>query len=289
MPARYLKHSSNNNELLLYIVGIGGTYGVFGDLLSDIALSNNMSFLWPMLEDTHDQRITKRMNINGDIEEVKTGATWASLKNTTSDFDALFDFIQKQGFSKISLVAVCGGCSKVIYYMLKNYKFKHMVNKMVLLAPEDYKLIENHPKHIGMKKEALHNLISLKENKLLSHKFMGYMDISSRTFLEYLYLKEYNTLPYFDQNADLTKLKFIDMPVKIYMGQYDRAIKDELDGGKSRIGFLANSFANAQYSIVKDVVHLFYGKEKEVVNSIGKFFNYKIIQKEGEKENVFKR
>ena len=284
MQARLFK--GNSDELLLYIVGIGGTYGVFGNLLSDLAKQNDASFLWPMFEDTHDKRITRRINSNGTIEEVVTGATWASLKNLTSEYDALFDYIKNNAYKKISIVAVCGGCSKVIYYLLNNPKFKNMVGNLVLLAPEDYKLIEIHPKNVGMKEEAIDNLLHSAENKVLSKQFMGYMDMSSKTYLEYLYLKQYNTLPYYDTRSDLSYLKRIDMPVKIYMGQYDRSIKDELDGGIGRLTHLTNGFSNAQYTIVSDSVHLFYDKEVEVVKSIADFLNYKHIKMGWEKDNV---
>ena len=53
-------------------------------------------------------------------------------------------------------------------------------------------------------------------------EYIGKMDMSSKTYLEYLYLKQYNTLPYYDTRSDLSYLKRIDMPIKIYMGQYDR-------------------------------------------------------------------
>lgn len=284
MQARLFK--GNSDELLLYIVGIGGTYGVFGNLLSDLAMQNDTSFLWPMFEDTHDKRTTRRINSNGSLEEVVTGATWASLKNLQSEYDALLDYIKKNCFKKISIVAVCGGCSKVIYYMLNNPEFKNMVSNLVLLAPEDYKLIEIHPKNLGMKEEAIDNLLHSGENKVLSKQFMGYMDMSSKTYLEYLYLKKYNTLPYYDTKSDLSYLKKIDMPVKIYMGQYDRSIKDEPDGGIERLTHLTNGFSNAQYAIVSDSVHLFYDKEVEVVKSIAEFLNYKHIKMEGEKDYV---
>lgn len=284
MQARLLK--CDGDELFLYIVGIGGTYGVFGNLLSDLAMQNGISFLWPMFEDTHDKRTTKKINNHGAIEEVVTGATWASLKNLQSEYDALFDYIQKNGFKKTSIVAVCGGCSKVIYYMLKNSDFRNMVKKLVLLAPEDYKLIENHPKNVGMKEEAIKNILCSKENEILSKKFMGYMDMSSKTYLEYLYLKEYNTLPYYDKNIDLSYLKTIDMPVKIFMGQFDRSIKDEPDGGVERLTRLGNGFNNAQYVIVDNCVHLFCDKEIEVVNSIADFLNYQYFNTKGEKDIV---
>ena len=76
------------------------------------------------------------------------------------------------------------------------------------------------------------------------------------------------------------------MPVKIYMGQYDRSIKDELDGGIGRLTHLTNGFSNAQYTIVSDSVHLFYDKEVEVVKSIADFLNYKHIKMGWEKDNV---
>ena len=67
------------------------------------------------------------------------------------------------------------------------------------------------------------------------------------------------------------------MPVKIYMGQYDRSIKDELDGGIERLTHLTNGL------IVSDSIHLFCDKEVEVVKSIADFLNYKHIKIRGKR------
>lgn len=267
-------YNANSENLMLYVVGIGGAYGVFGDLLSNLAMQNDKSFLWPIFEDTYVNRLSKKINTNGEIEKVASGATWASLKNLQVEYDSLFKYIKQCGYKNISVVAVCGGCSKLIYYMLKNEEFKKMVDSVVLLAPEDYKLVKIHPKNKGMLEESLYNLVVLNDNKILSKPFMGYMDMSSKTYLEYLYLKKYNTLPYYDQSTNLLNLKNIDMPVKIYMAQLDRAIKDEPDGGIERLTRLTNSFCNAKYEVVNDCVHMFCGKEDNVVQSIADFLNY---------------
>ena len=113
-------------------------------------------------------------------------------------------------------------------------------------------------------------------NKVLSKKFLGYMDISSLTFLDYTTNKIFNTLTYKSDKKKLEHLYSINAKILFVMGSLDYAIRDK---NKTEIEEYFKSLTlnckNADYIIVGGARHLFNDRESDLMQIIGQFISVK--------------
>jgi len=273
LSARYLP-SQNLDTVIMYCPGFGGGYGNIGELLSDIAQKNGYGYLFCQFKDSYDVIETVKHLNNGEVQKEYIGATNSRLYKSIVDFDCFFDFLYSQGYKNIVAVGLCGSASKLTYYLQHNQMANNMVSELILLAPQDFIEVRTSSVHEGLEQEAIDNVKQGYPNKILSKKFLGYMDISSITYLDVSLNKTFNTLSYKTNTDKLKDLRLIDGRILFVMGSLDFAIRNE---DKNVILKYFNSMIknckDGKFYIIDNAKHLFKGKEQELAEIIEKFIN----------------
>lgn len=271
LTARYLQ-TGKNRSVIFYCPGFGGGLGKLGEELADFAQENGYGFFFGQFQDSYSQKITVRHLCNGQKEDIIIGGSNARLYNCLADFETFFDFIDQQGYDKIFCVAMCVSCSKLVYFLQNNDYYNKMVSNLILLAPQDFTDFKNSPAHVGLEEEAINNVRNKMSDKILSKKFLGYMDISSITFLDYTSNRIFNTLSYKSDKKKLEYLNRINAKILFVMGSLDYAIRNNSKAEiEEYFKILTLNCRNSDYIIVDGARHLFNGKEGDLVQIIEQF------------------
>lgn len=278
LPAKYSKTA------IMYCPGFGGGYGNIGETLSDMAKDNGYGFLFGQFQDCYDKRESIKYLNNGEIEKVDIGATTSRLYKSIADFDCFFDFLYNEGYENIIAVGVCGSASKLTYYLQHNQRANSMVSELIILAPQDFEEVRLSSAHGGLEQEAINNVKQGFPDRILTKKFLGYMDISSITYLDVSLNRIFNTLSYKTNLDKLKDLALIDARILFVMGSLDHAIRNESEQSISKyFDRLVRNCKDGKFHIIDGAKHLFKGKEQELIEVIEAFIN----EKTKEKNNVY--
>lgn len=264
---------NDSKSVMLYCSGFGGTYGEMGNLFSDYARDNGMSFMWGQFQDTYDIKETKQYNSDGSYDTIKIGATYSHLGCTKEDFDCFLNYAKSMGYENVHIVATCVSCSKIIKYLLDGGDKDGIIKSLALLAPQDLSLLKGRSKHIGLTEEARIYMSAGMPDKLLSKNFVGYMPISAASFMDICYNDEYNTLPYLSDESRLANLRKVDMPVLFVLGGKDGAVLKAGTLSPQECVDLLSSYCNdGMGRVIDGAPHLFDGQETEVVKYLNDFY-----------------
>ena len=261
-----------NDEVLFLCPGFGGSYGPLGRNFSEYAKEHDMSFFWGQFRDTYSQKFVNKFDEEGNKEKIQVGATYSCLKYSEEDFDAFFQYLDELGYKKVHMVATCVSCSKLIKYLLENNKHIDKVDSVCLMALQDLAEIKHKPKLAGLEEEAILNCQNGEPFKILSRDFLGYMPISSYTYLDLCNNQEYNTIPYISNQEKLSRLKSLNIPIMFILAQYDGSVKRfGKDAAEKYLKICAENCKNGEYKVIEDTSHLFEGKESLVVKAYQEF------------------
>lgn len=273
LTARYLP-AQNSDTVIMYCSGFGGGYGNIGELLSDIAQKNGYGFLFGQFKDSYDKMETVKHLNNGEVQKEYIGATNSRLYKSIVDFDCFFKFLNNEGYKNVVAVGLCGSASKLTYYLQHNQKANSMVSELILLAPQDFVEVRTSSVHEGLEREAIDNVKQGCPNKILSKKFLGYMDISSITYLDVSLNNIFNTLSYKTNIEKLKDLQLIDARILFVMGRLDYAIRNETEEIILKyFNSMVRNCKNGKFYIIDNAKHLFKGKEQELDEIIEEFIN----------------
>ena len=273
LSARYLP-AKNSDTIIMYCPGFGGGYGNIGEQLSDIAQKNGYGFLFGQFKDSYDKIETIKHLNNGEVQKEYIGATNSRLYKSIVDFECFFDFLYNEGYKNIVAVGVCGSASKLTYYLQHNQRANSMVSELIILAPQDFEEVRLSSAHVGLEQEAINNIKQGFPDKILSKKFLGYMDISSITYLDVSLNKIFNTLSYKTNLDKLKDLGLINARILFVMGSLDHAIRNENEQTISKyFNSLVRNCKDGEFHIIEGAKHLFKGKEQELTEIIEEFIN----------------
>ena len=269
--------SEKKDDVLFLCPGFGGSYGALGRNFSEYAKENNMSFFWGQFRDTYSQKVVNKFDENGNKEKIQVGATNSCLNYSEEDFEAFFRYLDEQGYKKIQMVATCVSCSKLIKYLLENNKYSDKVESVCLMALQDLAEIKQKPKLAGFEEEAYFNCQNGEPFKILSRDFLGYLPISSYTYLDLCNNQEYNTIPYISNQEKLARLKSLNIPILFVLAQYDGSVRRfGEDAAEKFLKVCAENCQHGEYKVIENATHLFEGKEELVVKAYKEFINKKI-------------
>lgn len=245
--------------------------------LQDYALRRGISYLTGFTNDYKTTNYLKEYDENGKhIGNVLRGATYARFEDFHKDIDAWFDFLQKEDYKNIILIGYCFGCVKAIEYLNKHNPTN--VSSLILIAPQDVTRIKLIDKHEGMMEDASENIIANNPSKLLDHKFLGYCDVSSRTFMSFCVYKALHSTAYHNKNPDFTSIQNIEVPTLLVMGDKDKGlVTNDVDKTEDFalpcMEILSQNIKDSSIAIIKGAKHSFVDKEKELSEEIFKFIN----------------
>lgn len=201
---------------------------------------------------------------------VKTGQSFEVFTDCKYDLQTAVDLAKDRGTKDIYLVGHSTGCQKSIYYLSKRGKQKYIKGVILLCPISDYSgmLKEKSEEELNDIAKYARKMISLnKGNELLPEHKWGSL-LSAKRFLS-LYTPNSieEIFSYLDPDKKPSILHKVKVPILAIFAEKDeyadRPAKEIADW------FEDNSKSkNLTIKIIKDALHSFQGKDKEVSTSI---------------------
>jgi hypothetical protein len=265
--------NNDNSNVILYCSGFGGTYGELGNVFSDYATEQGVTFAWGQFQDTYDIKESKQYTSDGSYKKIKIGATYSNLDCTKEDFDCFLNYLKSLGCKNLHIIATCVSCSKVVKYLLDGCDQDGLVKSLVLLAPIDLSTIKGRSKHAGLVEEARKYMLEGKPNELLSKYFLGYMPISASSYLDVCFNEQYNTLSYLSDSKRLEKLQQLNMPISFILAEKEGSVlKNGTLNSYECVDLLKSNCCSGYGEVIPNATHLFDGLEDQVVSKVDDFY-----------------
>ena len=283
-------NKQNSSTCIYFVPGFSEEISNVNLALQQKAFDEKISFLTGF---TNDYKIINRLNkYDSDgklVGSILRGATYARFEDFHKDIDAWFKFLQQEGYEKIILVGYCFGCAKAIEYFDK-YSPKNVI-ELILIAPQDVTRIKVLDKHKGMMEDAGENIVNNKPLKLLGSKFLGYCDVSSRTFMSFCVYKAIHNTAYHNKNPDFQAIKKIDVPTLLIIGDKDKGVITNDSESSEDLALpcmqkIGDNIKKSSISIIKGAKHSFTDKEEELSDEIFKFIKQNDLSIKNDKDKT---
>ena len=290
LPGYYKK--ADSNTCIYFVPGFSEEISNVNLALQQEVGKMGLAYLTGFTNDYKKENYLNQYDADGNlVAKIKRGATYARFEDFHKDVDAWVDFLENEGYENIIFVGYCFGCSKVVEYLNKHKRGN--ISALVLIAPQDGTRIRVIDKHKGMMYDAAENIIINKPEKLLDNKFLGYCDISSRTFMSFCIYKPFHAMAYHNEHPDFGYLQNIKVPTLFVVGDKDKGlVTNDVDDTKEKalpcMQKLAQNVSDAQVVIIPDAKHSFVDKEKELSCVISKFIKDNINTYNQNKEKSLK-
>lgn len=252
-------YRNNSSEtLVIYFHGFAGWYDKCAKTIANMCDENNFSFLVPL---TQGAGIINTMKCYNGVEytSLTRGGCYEKLEDYKADYKSVIKFAKEQNYKKIILIGHSLACNKIVDYLSEN-TVNNLVS-IILLAPQD--LTDITTQNPNLLKQTTTLLGQNKEEEILSGKFLGFCDISARTFLSFQNDCFLHNLQYKNPNFKFDKFSKLNLPIAVFIGDKDEGLNNIYDA-EICMQRLKNYNKNVNITILENCNHTFKNSEEKL-------------------------
>lgn len=260
----------SSRSCVLFIHDYCSAFNNLPEALGNYLGEKNISFLCGLMQATYLDCTLKQYTKNHTIYTTKQGgAIYENYDDCLVDIEMWFDFLAEK-FDNIYLVGHGLGANKAIYFASQKRSTK--IKGLILIAPQDWSGLEEHPQHDGMMLEATHNITDNQPNQLLAGFFLGQSPISSKTFFDFVTNPNLHNFCYL-QDESFDTLRELNLSTLIILGDLDPALDKCTNSQQITALFdrITAQIPQASYAILHGATHLFKNREVDVAQFIDNF------------------
>lgn len=238
---------------VVYIHGFAGEFDNLANSIKESVNIDNIAFAFPFF------------NCEG-----LDGAKNENYDYIVPDLEIVYKYIKRR-YKRLIAIGHSLGCNKILLY-IKTIK-KCNIDKLILLAPQDLSEARNMLIHNGMMKESKINIENGQPKKILTGKFLGFAEISSKTFYQLANFNELHNTSY-KHGDNINFVKDITIPTLVIIGQNDPGVENrDNKAPEDLMKELIKQNKNASYQIIPEAKHAFKNHLSELNEIIIKFIN----------------
>lgn len=268
----FFQPGARNKTALLHIHGFEGNFyeNYFLDVISNTLKKSNIT--WLPVNTRGNGKETAFNTTDG--REARIGARYELLEQAYIDIDAWVEFLQKEGFNTICLMGHSLGTMKAVRYLSEG-KFKHQINKLILLSPFDKKALIEPYTHspIELMLEKAKEMIKKGRGEELITSEFDTISLSYNSYVSWYKQDDFGRcFEFCTKNYVSPVLKKIQIPTKIIVGSKDEFFHlSNPDNPQEAMEIMLNTIPDSQGVIIPEAVHSFSPHEEILAKEILEF------------------